>query len=84
VSESGFVEGLDAPKAEPKLRPDRGRKGERMMDDGELTPTEVARELAQEVNLMDRSQMRDFFRAFVAELDRSSYQQLENAMDVVI
>ena len=55
-----------------------------MMDDGELTSEEVARELAQEVNLMDRSQMRDFFRAFVAELDRSSYRQLENAMDVVI
>lgn len=57
---------------------------EATMGPQEPNPDELARELAREINLMESDQRREFFRAFVARLDRPSYQQLENAMDVVI
>lgn len=54
------------------------------MGSHDQTPAELARELAREINLMDRDEKREFLRAFVAGLDSASYRQLETAMDVVI
>ena len=52
--------------------------------DEDQTPAELARELARQVNLMDRDERRELLKALVRELDGTSYRQLETAMDVVI
>jgi hypothetical protein len=71
-------------QAEQGTEPPTTEGEEITMGPQEPTPDELARELAREINLMESDQRREFFRAFVARLDRPSYQQLENAMDVVI